>query len=161
IDSEMKAMDGLALAKVIKSDARLKSAKLLLLTSVRQATRYETLRANGIDAGLPKPVKPAQLFEALVNLATNKPQFHELAKPADRSPVHAAVTATTIVSRSERILLVEDNTVNQRLTQAQLERLGYNADIAGNGLEALEMLKHGDYRLILLDCQMPEMDGFA
>jgi CheY-like chemotaxis protein len=109
----------------------------------------EALRHAGIQLRLTKPVKPAQLYEALTSLLAGA--------AAPRLPSRPAAEVSP---KSARILVAEDNPVNQRVILLQLQRLGYAADAVGNGLEALDALERIDYDIVLMDCQMPEMDGY-
>ncbi len=147
LDMQMPEMDGVMLAQEIRRFRDAVQLPLIMLSSLgfREITAHKDLFA----AGLTKPAKPAQLFEAFASL------FHGGAKPAPVIPVAAA----TAPRRNERILLAEDNTVNQKVSLLMLSKLGYRADVAANGLEAVEALRRQPYDIILMDVQMPEMDG--
>ncbi|HUS36174.1 MAG TPA: response regulator, partial [Verrucomicrobiae bacterium] len=153
LDFQMPIMDGLTLAKAIKSDPELASIRLIVLTSLGQKLTPEELRENGIAASLIKPVRQSELFDCLVNVMSAHPPAAR-PKPAPVLPPprneHAGV----------RILVVEDNVVNQKVAVQQLRKLGYSADVVANGLEAIEALARIPYSLVLMDCQMPEMDGW-
>jgi two-component system sensor histidine kinase/response regulator len=156
LDMQMPEMDGLALARAIKSDSTISATRLIILTSLNQQQSAEELRAAGIDAYLTKPVKQKRLFECLLNVlgkaGKQSRARNRLNKESVAAPPHVASKA--------RILLVEDNQVNQMVANGQLHKLGYTADMAGNGLEALECIGRIPYDIILMDCQMPEMDGY-
>jgi CheY-like chemotaxis protein/HPt (histidine-containing phosphotransfer) domain-containing protein len=115
------------------------------------------LRAAGIDAYLVKPVKQSRLFDCLVNVmgkAAAESTFVRSNTPAVIAPDDATQRVRL------HILLVEDNSINQKVALGQLQKLGYTADAVGNGLEALEALNQIPYDIIFMDCQMPEMDGY-
>ncbi len=153
LDMQMPEMDGLMLATEIQRDYGADVLPLVILSSLER----QEVSVEGIEfaAFLTKPVKAAQLHSALVNIfakeerpqerraETEKPQFD--AHMAERHPL--------------RILLAEDNAINQKLALRLLERMGYRADVAGNGIEVLEALYRQPYDVILMDVQMPEMDG--
>jgi two-component system, sensor histidine kinase and response regulator len=156
LDFRMPEMDGLQLARAINHDAQLSRTRLILLSSLSQQIPEETLQAAGIAASLSKPVRQSQLFDCLVTLFGKEPPSKSPAEPpASPAPRQAAV------HNRGRVLIVEDNAVNQLVTKLQVEDLGYPADVAANGLEALAAVARATYSIILMDCQMPEMDGFA
>jgi CheY-like chemotaxis protein/HPt (histidine-containing phosphotransfer) domain-containing protein len=117
----------------------------------------QTLRAVGIDECLFKPVKQSRLFENLNAILSDGtpnafPDHFGDSIPSD------SLNATQI--SPVRILLAEDNSVNQKVAIGQLHKFGYTVDVAGNGLEVLEILERIPYDIVLMDCQMPEMDGY-
>ena len=162
LDYQMPGMDGLSLARQIKADPQLAAIRLVLLTSV---TRYQSrtkLAAAGIDACLAKPVKQAELWRCLSEILaedTRDKPGEAAAKPgAVNSP--AVSRANLPSAKPFHVLLAEDNPVNQKVALRQLQKLGYPATAVANGVEALEALRSTPYDLILMDCQMPEMDGY-
>jgi signal transduction histidine kinase/CheY-like chemotaxis protein len=149
VDMMMPDMDGASLVAEIRNDRSLEEVVVILLTS---AGRSE-IAVPGVDAEMVKPVRPSQLFDML----------HE--RMAQRSS--AARGADGIESQDAdagrqraRVLVVEDNAANLRVAVRMVERLGYRAGVAGTGAEAVALLGHGDYDAVLMDCQMPEMDGY-
>lgn len=156
LDMQMPEMDGLTLARAIKADPAIANTRLIILTSLGQILTAAELRAAGIDAYLVKPVKQSRLFDCLVNVmgrAEAEKTFIRAAKPVQPE---AAVSPDMKLS----ILLVEDNSINQKVALGQLQKLGYTAHAVGNGLEALDALNQIPYDLVFMDCQMPEMDGY-
>ncbi|MHB1133926.1 MAG: response regulator [Chloroflexota bacterium] len=154
LDMQMPEMDGLGLAREIRrlpgASARL---PLVLLTSLGR--REVDAGTADIAAFISKPVKPSALFDALVGVFTGQPTRVRPRSSAE----HPHLDADMGRNRPLRILLAEDNATNQKLALALLARLGYRADVAGNGLEALEALKRQPYDVVLMDVQMPELDG--
>ncbi|MCF1645369.1 response regulator, partial [Streptomyces indiaensis] len=153
VDMYMPDMDGLELARRITTDQNLARVQLLLLTSGTQPPAAE-LHAAGIARSLSKPVHQSQLLDALVELATRTSPVAATA-PAVRTP-----TAPQQAHRGH-LLLVEDNEINQMVAQGLLTRLGYSTDIAADGAQALLMTEEHDYQAVLMDCQMPRMDGYT
>ena len=156
LDMQMPEMDGLSLAQAIKSEPLLADMKLVIMSSLGQRPNLQALRANGVEAFLMKPVKPSYLFDCLVTLMSGK----------ESSTVHSAENSPNISGQSpvktkhRRVLLAEDNPVNQKIALRQLQKLGYSADAVANGAEAVMSLEMVHYDVVLMDCQMPEMDGF-
>jgi CheY-like chemotaxis protein len=153
LDFQMPIMDGLALAKIIKADPDLAAMRLVVLTSLGQKLTPEEMREHGIAACLIKPVRQSELFNCLVNVMSANP-------PAPRPKSAPVFVPPPEEHAGVRILIVEDNVVNQKVALQQLRKLGYSADLVANGLEAIEALARIPYSLVLMDCQMPEMDGW-
>jgi signal transduction histidine kinase/DNA-binding response OmpR family regulator len=150
IDYELgDSIDGIALGRAIRENARLARAALLMITAYDDPARAGAAREAGFAAYLVKPVTQSALYNAVAGAA------HERERSAARTPQTAPVEP-----RAERVLIVEDNAVNQRLATRQLQRLGFAADVVGNGAEAVEANETARYDLILMDVQMPVMDGF-
>ncbi len=153
LDLQMPEMDGISLARAIRQMPKECSFPLVMLSSLgyREQPEVEALFA----AYLTKPIKPSQLFDSLC-LAINqkapaqRKNFNQPADPFDREMgAHHPL----------RLLVVEDNSVNQTVALSLLGRIGYRADLASNGIEALDALRRQPYDLIFMDGQMPEMDG--
>jgi two-component system, sensor histidine kinase and response regulator len=155
LDMLMPEMDGLELARTIRIDPSLRGIRLVLLTSLGQLDR-EDLTAAGIDAALTKPVRQRQLFATLAEVMNITTAGVVAMPPRTRAGARVGRLPTT----AERILVVEDSAINQKVALGLLQRLGYRADAVANGLEALDALKRIQYAAVLMDCQMPEMDGF-
>ncbi|HJT18931.1 MAG TPA: response regulator [Nitrospira sp.] len=150
LDMMMPGKDGLALAKMLKSHHAGRHIKLVLLTSLIQQGQAEQAKQAGIDVYLSKPVRHDQLYESLCRA---------LGYASCSVPRGTASRGKTDLP-SGRVLVVEDNLVNQKLTARLLERLGFLVDVAAGGQDALDALAHKAYDAILMDCQMPGMDGF-
>jgi signal transduction histidine kinase/CheY-like chemotaxis protein len=152
IDREMPNMDGLALARGIKSDPEIAACRLILLASFGKSISSEELRSAGFVDCCFKPTRQSTLFDCLATAMTSGLQISPnlIAGP---DPVH-------LDPQKARVLVAEDNPVNRRVAVGQLKKLGYTADVVTNGFEVLEALEHGHFDIILMDCQMPEMDGY-
>ena len=152
LDLRMPQMDGLALARAIKAEPAIADTRLILLTDFGQRIPEEELRAAGIAACRFKPVRQSTLFDCLAGVLADAPiRPRAVAKPL---PVPAQARPGV------RVLVAEDNPVNQKVALGQLRKLGYSADAVANGFEALEALARIPYDIVLMDCQMPEMDGY-
>ncbi|HEY1563335.1 MAG TPA: GAF domain-containing protein [Gaiellaceae bacterium] len=148
LDMMMPEMDGLALAGEIRSRRSADELPLLLLTSLGRLPQSES--SSVFSAQLSKPLKASQLYNTLLQLLTAGRGADEEVEP---------VTDGKRARSSLRILLAEDNAMNQKVALRLLERLGYRADVAVNGLEAIEALERQPYDVVLMDVQMPELDG--
>ncbi|MBD2022786.1 response regulator, partial [Leptolyngbya sp. FACHB-36] len=158
LDMQMPDMDGEMLARQIKADRTLSQTKLIMMTSVNHWGSAERALELGFSAYLVKPVRQSRLLDSIVNALLPLTTDQSSVAPR-RSSV--AVSATAPQRSKLKILLVEDNLVNQKVTLHQLKYLGYTADVAGNGQEALQLLKQLSYDLVLMDCQMPVLDGYG
>ncbi|MBK8858083.1 MAG: PAS domain S-box protein [Opitutaceae bacterium] len=152
LDMQMPDMDGLMLAGEIRRVRDAAQLPLILLSSLGQR-EFIGGNASPFAAHLTKPAKPARLFEVLATVFKAGPAAAAPRKTAVPFPVEKQATP------GDTILLVEDNVVNQKVALMLLQKLGYRADIAANGREALEALQRQDYKIVLMDMQMPELDG--
>ena len=152
LDMQMPGMDGETLVGAFKADPALASLPCVMLTSAGVPLNSGEAATRGYAAYLYKPVKGARLHGVLRSVLGAS---ITTASPSSRPTVIRTPQATC-----GRILLVEDNLVNQKVAQRLLERQGHRVDLAGNGVEALAALREQAYDLVLMDCQMPEMDGF-
>ncbi len=151
IDMKLPDMTGFDLAGKFKSDQRTADLPLVMLTSLDAQGGARTAREVGIEAYLTKPIRRSELLTRLAAVMARNGD----APGAVTMPVAAAAGKGEVA-----ILLAEDNAVNRHYAVMLLRSLGYHADIAENGLEAVEAVRARDYALVLMDCQMPEMDGF-
>jgi CheY-like chemotaxis protein len=151
IDLGTPGMDGLELARAIRARPPIATVHLVMLT--RRQTDLRDAREAGIDACLAKPVRQTALYECLVNLMAGQRQTGRTPAPRAAQPVRSP-------SQQGRILLVEDNLINQQVALGMLESRGYQVTVAGNGREAVDAHANGVFDVILMDCDMPEMDGF-
>ena len=153
LDLQMPEMDGLMLAHAIRSDQQLSGLRLLMLSSIG----YDTSRppALEIDSWVTKPIRKNLLHQALLGLCQEAPRI----QPPPKSEQLAV--ATSAQAEPKHILLVEDVPVNREVAIGMLELLGHWVDVAENGQEAVDAVARTTYDLVLMDCQMPTMDGFT
>jgi two-component system, sensor histidine kinase and response regulator len=157
LDMQMPEMDGLGLAKAIKSDLELVRLHLLMLTSLGGNIAARAKEA-GIHVCLNKPVKENTLRDALVGLYQSAPVP---SWPITGGDVVPDITSGGTPYRSVRVLVAEDNVVNQKVADRMLSKLGCRVDIVCNGLEAVEAVRRAPYDIVFMDCNMPEMDGLT
>ncbi len=153
LDAQMPGQDGFELAAAIRADRALAETRLLILTSAGQRGDGERCRQLGIQAYLTKPIARADLVEAVGTVLAGRA----------RAPGAADLVTRHSIAESRhalRILLAEDNPVNQQVATAMLLKRGHQVDVVGNGREAVEAVAGEGYDVILMDIQMPEMDGF-
>jgi two-component system, sensor histidine kinase and response regulator len=163
LDLMMPGMDGFELARTIKSDPSIAGMHLVMLTSFGERVHGATAREAGVAAYLTKPVRQSQLFDCLANVistATVAPERDVMPSQPGSQLLTKHKLKKSRMSSNKLILLAEDNVVNQRVAIRQLQKLGYRADAVANGREAVEALSRIPYDLVLMDCQMPEMDGY-
>ena len=154
LDCGMPGVSGIDVGRIVAMDLRLSGATIVMLTSYDERDQIKAAREAGILTVLTKPVRKLQLRRAIVKA---------LAPKVDAPVVVASLTAAKVASRLKngiRLLLVEDNPDNQKLVVRLLEKHGFICDIAGNGLDAMDQIRKRSYPLVLMDCQMPLMDGF-
>jgi signal transduction histidine kinase/CheY-like chemotaxis protein len=161
LDFMMPEMDGEALGRAIKADPELRDIRLIMFSSLGMRGDFNRFRDAGFAAYFTKPIKPSLLFDALAAVCDPEPaEGAPLVLTSYRVIEARAVNAAITPEPSPyRVLLAEDNIVNQKVEGKLLEKLGYRVDLAANGKEAVEMWGMLPYDLILMDCQMPEMDG--
>ncbi len=154
IDLQMPKPDGLELVSRIKGDSDIAATRIILMTSITRYVWNEKLRTAEVAAFVTKPVLYSQLYDAFSNLANPR------AGPVPESNAEVTRAKVRPDGKPVRILLAEDNPINQTVAIRQLNRLGYSIDSASNGREVLEAVAQTPYDVILMDCQMPEVDGY-
>ncbi len=168
IDMQMPDMDGEQLGRLIRADKRFDEIRLVMMTSISQRGDAKRFAKVGYSAFFPKPATTNDLFSALQVLLDNGEALSSASPLLTRHHLHSLAAPVVEQSLSslatKRLLLVEDNVINQEVALGVLGSLGLTADVAGNGVEALAALRaapqHAPYDLILMDCHMPEMDGY-
>ena len=162
LDFGMPHMDGLELARRIQANPDLAATPLILLTSFGQRGEVEAATEAGFAAYLTKPVRQQQLYECLMTVLGDPLSSGRLERARAKQPFGTRDVCNAVRGhRWVRILLAEDNPVNQEVAVLTLEQWGCRVDIASHGLEAVEAARRTRYHLILMDCQMPTMNGFA
>ncbi|MCM2290440.1 MAG: response regulator, partial [Sulfuritalea sp.] len=153
LDMSMPEMDGLSLALEIRKHRDAQALPLVMLTSVaNQRTKDDKMGRAGFAAYLNKPIKPAALLDVMLHAMRVAPIVAE-------APLPAPIATRLADSLPLTILVAEDNTVNQKVVQQLLAHLGYRADVVASGIEVLDALERQNYDVILMDVQMPDMDG--
>jgi CheY-like chemotaxis protein len=151
LDMQMPDIDGFTLATRINEMNLETSLPMIILTSIkREKTRADDVK---IAAFLSEPIKPSNLYDILTGVIASAPV------PESKKEKTTSIDSTMAERHPLRILLAEDNVINQKVALKLLSRLGYRADVAGNGIEVIEALEHQTYDVVLMDIQMPEMDG--
>jgi len=154
-------LDEVALARAVRGDKTIAAVRLILMTSDNAPVNEERLREAGVQAYVAKPVGQAELFDALTialakdALPLSRPLSGRWRAVAPPPPPVPPETRKTV-----RVLLVEDNFLNMKLTMSQLTKLGYIAEAVANGKEALDAVAARDHDIVVMDCQMPVMDGY-
>ncbi|MEA2626723.1 MAG: two-component system, sensor histidine kinase and response regulator [Candidatus Binatota bacterium] len=154
LDHQMPEMDGETLARAIKSDGRLGAMVLLLLTSAGRKGAAEQMADAGLAAYLLKPVRPSALLDAIATACG------AAEPPAAVPEVGLPPPSASDGAPRARVLLVEDNLVNQKVAKKMLEKIGCRVDLAADGHEGVEMAMRFPYDVVFMDCQMPVMDGY-
>ena len=161
IDHQIQGRDGLDLARAIMQEKDIPRVRMILLSTFGHRPSEEAIREAGIQLLLTKPVRQSQLYDGLLNLISGQYSGKSDSTPKPMSiSVDEASSSAGVRFNSSRLLVVEDNPINQEVAICQLEKIGYKADVAKDGTEALQMLDRHDYALVLMDCHMPGMDGF-
>jgi CheY-like chemotaxis protein/anti-sigma regulatory factor (Ser/Thr protein kinase) len=159
LDLMMPIISGFDLAKLIKVEPLIKNLRLIIMPSYGQRGDGKKARDLGIDGYLLKPVKQAHLFDCIATVMGENMDSAIKDANAEFVTQHSIIKKTS--GAGQRILLAEDNEINQRITLRHLEKSGYLVDVVPDGNEALNALEREDYSLVLMDCQMPVMDGYT
>jgi signal transduction histidine kinase/DNA-binding response OmpR family regulator len=159
VDERMPGVDGVELARAIRADLSIAGTRLILLTSIGHVGA-EANYAGLFDACLTKPARQSALYDCLTHVMA--PRQAEVGLPRAEISSSAARTRAKRAAggRGARVLVAEDNLVNQEVAVGVLAALGHHADVVSNGIEAVEAAGRVPYAVILMDCQMPEMDGY-
>jgi two-component system sensor histidine kinase/response regulator len=168
LDMQMPGLSGLALTEEIKSDPVLSSTQIIIMHTVGRRGSSASWAEAGISGYVTKPVKQSALLDAIMDASTaqQRPRLGDTAArtqsfktTTELSRLMARPVASPRMS-SWRVLVAEDNMVNQKVALRQLLNLGFRADAVANGREVLEAVTRIPYRVVFMDCQMPEMDGY-
>src|SRR5690606_24137003 len=154
LDYQMPDIDGVACAQAILADPALAGTKVVMLTSLDRRFPPDEMRRIGLSAVLTKPVRQQELLQTLARVMRPATPVTKL------DPAQAASPHLPGGKLGLRVLVAEDNAVNVRVALMQLQKIGCQAYVAGNGLEVLEAVRQVPYDVILMDCQMPELDGY-
>jgi signal transduction histidine kinase/CheY-like chemotaxis protein/ligand-binding sensor domain-containing protein len=154
LDFQMPGLDGLQLAQAIRNHTALRDMHLMMLSSSLSKEQKTSLEQYNFSAIFPKPVRHGTLVRALEKLWGQPQETPAPAAAHQPSPTEGNSLA------SIRILIAEDNATNQILARRMIEKIGYKVDTVANGREAIEVMSRIRYHLVLMDCQMPEMDGY-
>lgn len=163
-DYQMPGMNGASLAALIKDDPMINDVSIIMLTSIGHWKEVRALAEHCVDACLVKPVRSSQLMNTLATSWAKKQNAGSDVSADRQFKSSIAALQSNINGRFAdshiRALVAEDNAVNQTVAVRMLARLGVHADVAGNGREAIEMVRMLPYDIVFMDCQMPEMDGY-
>ena len=154
LDMHMPGMDGLQLATAIKADPAIAAAHLVMLSSVGLYMSTDDAYATGVEHIMTKPIRQSALYNCLATV------IEKMNSAQPSAPAEQPFGEQTAEQFDACVLVAEDNPVNQAIAVGMLEHLGCRTAVAGNGCEAIQSLKQSAYDLILMDCQMPEMDGY-
>jgi two-component system sensor histidine kinase/response regulator len=165
IDHSIAGNSGIDFARTIRSDARHLRLPIVLLTALSGLCTSEVSDGGLVTDIVTKPVSKAHLFDCLLQIvavSTRRDRDSSVRPlPSDAAPTDVAGPSASDAGAAFRILVAEDNPINQEVAALMLDHLGYETRVANNGVEALAALDAGEFDLVLMDCQMPEMDGFT
>jgi CheY-like chemotaxis protein len=166
IDGLIDDRHGLELARTIRNDEQIASVGLILSCTFGQRISENELKDAGFNASLMKPVRRSELYDCLVTVTTNAASEVPLSSSQDStvrdepgSVASPEADSAMALTPQATLLVVEDNPINQQVALSA-SKMGYRADVAKDGIDALAMLERSDYALVLMDCHMPQMDGF-
>ena len=157
LDFHVRGLDGMAVARAIRADPLVSDTIVMILSSGERPAVRPGSRDTPFDAWLVKPVRQSRLMDAMIACWVARHGGGGGRPPATEEERAAAGRGPAL---NARVLVVDDSAVNQRVASLPLEKLGCRVDVAGNGREAIEMVTRFPYDVVLMDCQMPEMDGY-
>jgi PAS domain S-box-containing protein len=165
LDMQMPGMNGLELSRAIKDDPSTSSIKSVLLSSISQREYVKTFSENVVDGFLIKPVRQSQLLESISKVLekqdiVSSEDIHTTYNPANVSIHNSVIPNPLKLDRNLKVLVAEDDPTNRKVAERYLNKMGFEVDLVINGLEALNKWNKETYDLILMDCQMPVMDGY-
>ena len=166
LDLMMPEKDGFDVARLVRANSSIAKTPLVVLTSYGKSGHDETARDVGINAYLQKPVRQSQLFDCLVTVLSQASVDTEDGQPSQLVTQYLLRRAAPHKNKGKyeysktRILIAEDNSINREVMLNQLQSLGYSADTVINGRAAVKAFNKQTYDIVLMDCQMPEMDGY-
>jgi PAS domain S-box-containing protein len=153
IDYLMPGMNGVELIQIMRELKEIAHTQVIILSSMGSTFSAQELSNLGVAVSLPKPLRQGKLYESMMSTLAKVRSLDNI--------VPEPVEIAAVSEKTERILLAEDNTINQQVALRMLSRLGFQADVVTNGVAAVDAAKSSLYDLILMDCQMPEMDGYT
>lgn len=156
IDMSMPVIDGIELGKKIKADPEIKDTLMIMVTSLGRKSDNERWEEIGFNGYLSKPVRQKQIKDIIMSVFNDSQIEKKPAKMTEKTET----TKLSFDKSKVKILIAEDNPTNQIVATTILKKLGYKSDAVANGLEAVNLLQKVPYDLVLMDCQMPEMDGY-
>ncbi|QMS91428.1 response regulator [Nostoc edaphicum CCNP1411] len=163
IDMQIPQTNGMTIGEQIQANSAIAEIPLIMLASTNQREEVQQALKIGFAAYLVKPIKPSRLLNTIITILETQPESGleatEEIQSTETSAVLTSSCPNTATKSKLRILLAEDNLVNQKVALKQLDSLGYKADVVANGKEVLQQLEKIPYDLILMDCQMPILDG--
>ncbi|HEY8132629.1 MAG TPA: PAS domain S-box protein [Thermoanaerobaculia bacterium] len=156
LEMQLSGTDGITVARSIHADPLISKTPIVLVTAIgKRKSDLDFFKSEGIDTFVMKPVRRTQLAAAIAQVVTVPVGVEESVRADFSRPAEAGPHA-----EEHKILVVEDNVVNQKVAFGQLRHLGYEAEVVGSGAEAIDAIRRRSYDLILLDCQMPDIDGY-
>lgn len=165
LDMQMPGMNGLELSRAIKEDPSTSSIKSVLLSSISQREYVKTISGSVVNSFLIKPVRQSQLFESISKVMGNYDfvrgeDIHTTYNPANLTIHRSIEPASSNLNKNFKVLVAEDDPTNRKVAERYLTKMGFDVELVTNGLEALNRIEKDNYDLILMDCQMPIMDGY-
>ena len=161
LDMQMPGMDGVEVLKKIRSNEAIRKVPVIILSSLGLKEQFDEAKKLGIDAYMTKPVRQSQLYNCMLQTVAKSKKIQKISSPVEAQAQGGQTKASTSKFRKDlRFLIAEDNLINQKVIGIQLKKMNYEIDIVDNGRLAIDAVKRKTYDVILMDCQMPEMDGY-